>query len=55
LKPGTVVIAKKSEGKWVPAGRVARGCIFLGEGLTWSETNEERFKNEQKWEKPVFT
>lgn len=48
LRPGTDVVTKNQEGKWVKAGRVARGCIFLGEGLSWSETNEQRFRDEQK-------
>ena len=54
LKEGTEVVTKTADGKWVKAGRVTRGCIFLGEGLSFSETNDLRFKNETKWEAPIF-
>lgn len=54
LKEGTEVVMKSAEGKWVKAGRVTRSIIFLGEGLSWSETNERNFKNETKWERPIF-
>ena len=54
LKEGTEVVMKSGK-NWIKVGRVARSCIFLGEGLSFSETNEEKFKNETKWEKPIFT
>lgn len=44
----------KSEGKWVKAGRVARGVIFLGEGQTYSEYNEELARKNPVWTKPLF-
>jgi hypothetical protein len=53
LKEGTEVVTKTAEGKWIKAGRVTRGGIFLGDGLSYSETNEKMFLD-QKWEKPVF-
>jgi hypothetical protein len=48
LKLGVEVVSKNSEGKWLKVGRVARDCVFLGEGMSWSETNEAKFKNETK-------
>jgi hypothetical protein len=54
LKEGTDVVCKTAEGKWIPAGRITRGGIFLGEGLSFSETNDLKFKNETKWERPIF-
>lgn len=53
MKTGTTVL--KLEGKkWVQAGRVARGCVFLGSGLTFAEFNEQQFKNETVLPKVVF-
>jgi hypothetical protein len=43
------------DSKWTRFGRVARGCIFLGEGRTYGETMEEQALKEGKWEKPVIT
>lgn len=55
FKEGTEVVSKIGSGAWVQhAGRICRNVIYLGEGLRWSETNEQKFKTEQKWEKPVF-
>jgi hypothetical protein len=48
LREGSEVVTKGANGKWVKAGRVTRGSVFLGEGLSWGETNE------QKWEAPIF-
>jgi hypothetical protein len=50
LKEGSEVVMKNSQGRWVKAGRITRDCIFLGNGLSWSETNELKFKNEQRAE-----
>jgi hypothetical protein len=47
LKEGVKVVAKVGD-KWVQAGRVTRGIIFLGEGRSYSETIEQKFK------RPVF-
>jgi hypothetical protein len=44
----------KAGDKWIPGGRVIHNYIFLGDGLSWSETNEQKFKAEMKWEKPIF-
>jgi hypothetical protein len=54
LKEGTEIVMKNTEGKWIKAGRVAFGCIFLGDGKTYYETNNERFLNE-KWINPVMS
>jgi hypothetical protein len=54
LREGSEVVGLEN-GKWIKAGRVTRtGLIFLGEGLSYSETNEQKFRNE-KWERPIFT
>ena len=55
LKEGIEIIMKNAEGKWLKAGRITRGSIFLGEGLSFSETNDAKFKSETKLEKPIFT
>jgi hypothetical protein len=52
LKKGTEVVVNQ-DGKWVHAGRVARDCIFLGDGMSWSEINEKNFLTEQL-DKVVF-
>jgi hypothetical protein len=57
MKEGTKIIMKSGD-KWVHAGRVARGCIFLGEGQSYSETcakNADADFADGKWKKPVFT
>lgn len=57
LKEGTEVVSKGADGNWLKVGRVARGCIFLGDGLTWGETNEQNLAldlADDKWRKPVF-
>jgi len=53
LKDGTPVVMKAGS-KWIRVGRVIHNYIFLGDGLSWSETNELKFKAEMKWEKPIF-
>jgi len=42
LKEGAEVVGLEN-GKWVKVGRVTRGLIFLGQGLSYSETNEQLF------------
>lgn len=37
LKEGMVVLGKGQDGKWIKVGRVARGSVFLGEGMPYSE------------------
>lgn len=44
LKVGTEVVMQVSVGNWVHAGRVASGCIFLGEGQTYREMQDEQYK-----------
>jgi hypothetical protein len=53
FKVGCEVLVKTEQG-WTKAGRVARGCVFLGEGKTYSETMEEQALKEPLWVKPVF-
>ena len=48
LKEGAEVVSKNSQGRWVPAGRITRGSIFLGDGLSFSETNELKFKQKME-------
>jgi len=43
LKEGAEVVGLEN-GKWVKAGRITRGLIFLGPGLSYSETNEQLFR-----------
>ena len=43
LREGAEVVGLEG-GKWVKAGRVTRGMIFLGPGLSYSETNEQLFR-----------
>lgn len=54
LKEGTEVVTKTAEGKWIRAGRITKGSIFLGDGLSFSETNDLRFKNETTLPKVIF-
>jgi len=57
MKEGTEIIMKSGD-KWVHAGRVARGCMFLGEGQSYSEFCTEKAAvdfADGKWKKPVFT
>jgi hypothetical protein len=54
FKEGTQVVSKTRGGPWTPAGRICRNVVFLGDGLTWSETNEQNLKGETKWTKPVM-
>jgi hypothetical protein len=51
--PGCEVLVKEGA-KWIRVGRCARGVIFLGEGLTYAETAELKFKNETVLPKVVF-
>lgn len=53
FKNGCEVLVKTREG-WTKAGRVARSCIFLGDGKTYSETMEEQALKEGRWVQPVF-
>jgi hypothetical protein len=53
FRQGCEVVTKTKEG-WTKAGRICRNVVFLGDGLSYSETCEEKFKNETKWERPVF-
>ena len=53
FKNGTQVVMKAGD-KWIPGGRVIHNYIYLGDGLSWSETNEQKFKTEMKWERPIF-
>ena len=53
FKIGSEVLVKTEQG-WTKAGRVARGCIFLGEGKTYSETMEEQAFKEGRWAPVVF-
>jgi hypothetical protein len=46
LKEGAEVVGLAG-GKWTRCGRVTRGLIFLGEGLSYSEMNEELFKGKK--------
>jgi len=48
LKEGAEVVSKNSQGRWLPAGRITRGSIFLGEGLSFTEFNQQAFENKQK-------
>jgi len=43
LKDGAEVVGLEN-GKWVKVGRITRGLIFLGQGLSYSETNERLFQ-----------
>lgn len=59
LKEGRPVV-KKVNGKWVQVGRITRyGVIFIGEGLSYSETltkdaEERRLRGEPLWERPIL-
>jgi len=53
FKIGCAVLVKTKVG-WTQAGRVARGCIFLGEGKTYDETLQEQAEKEERWIRPVF-
>jgi hypothetical protein len=46
----------KIDSKWVPAGRIARGCVFIGKAgeETYGEHNTRMFAGMTKWEKPVM-
>jgi hypothetical protein len=46
LKEGAEVVSPVN-GKWAKVGRVTRGMIFLGPGLSYSEMNEELFKGKK--------
>jgi hypothetical protein len=48
-----LVLVKTKEG-WAKAGRITRGCIFLGPGKTYSETIEEQAFKEGMCIRPVF-
>lgn len=37
-------VVVKTDGGWMKAGRVARGCVFLGEGESYSEYNERIYR-----------
>lgn len=56
LKEGTDVV-KPVEGKWVKVGRITKyQTIFLGEGLSYEETNDKRFEENpiKKFEFPIM-
>jgi len=54
FKEGCEVVTKTKEGPWIRGGRVCRNGIFLGEGLSWSEFHEQKFKNETTFPKVVM-
>jgi hypothetical protein len=55
FKEGTEVVSKVGSGSWVQrAGRITRNAVYLGEGLSWNESNEQKFKNEKTLPKLVF-
>jgi hypothetical protein len=53
FKIGSEVLVKTREG-WIKAGRVARSCVFLGPGKTYSETMTDQALKEDRWIRPVF-
>ena len=52
LKEGQPVV-KKVNGKWTQVGRITHGVIFIGEGKSFSETNEEEQALNQKTWTPI--
>jgi len=44
---GAEVVTRIGKEPWTVAGRIVRNVIFLGDGLSWTETLQEKFKHEQ--------